>query len=417
MTPDTTTTAVKDSPFRWEVVGLLWLAYFLNQADRQIFGVTLPLIKADFGLSSTQMGLIATTFTIVFGLAVPLAGMIGDMVRRERVVVFSLLVFSIGTLLTGSASGFLMLLLYRGIATGLGEAFYAPAANTLVAEHNVTRRGTALALHQTANYTGVVLGSLFAGWVADHYGWRAAFSLFGGLGLFWAIVIFFRSRRYSAKQSQRQSTFKQDMALLPEAMAKIAKTPALIAQVIGFSGLVFILVGYLTWTPSLLHERFNMPLAQAGFQSVLWHHVLAYVGLLITGAVGDTLVRRFPRARVVSMAISMIACAPFLWLTATAGTPFALYLALAGFGLFRGVYDANLFAAIYQFVEDRLRSTVTGLIVAVAYVIGALSPLMMGFLKDNYGLETGLKVLSGAALVAGLAFMMILFGGSRKTSA
>jgi hypothetical protein len=130
--------------FKWEIVILLWFAFFLNQADRQIFGVTLPLIRAEFHLTDQQMGLVATTFSIVFGLLVPIAGLAGDIFKRRDVVVLSLLIFSVGTLLTGTSSSFLFLLLFRGVATGAGEAFYAPAANSLIADHHVETRARAL---------------------------------------------------------------------------------------------------------------------------------------------------------------------------------------------------------------------------------------------------------------------------------
>lgn len=411
----------RPSVHRWEIVGLLWFAYFLNQADRQIFGVTLPLIRADFGLSDTQMGLVATTFTVVFGLMVPLAGLLGDMFRRDWIVILSLFVFSAGTLLTGLASGFVLLLLFRGLATGVGEALYAPAANALVAEHHGRTRGRALAIHQTANYTGVVLGSLFAGWVADEHGWRAAFLLFGAAGLFWALIILWRSRRFAQRRAPASAggaaARPASRALIGEALRTVVTTPALLAQLIGFSGLVFMLTGYLTWMPTILAERFGLSLAEAGFQSVVWHHLLGYAGLLLAGATGDRLILRFRRARLFIMAGSMLACAPFILLSATADNEIAVYLALAAFGFFRGTYDANLFAAIYDAVEDRLRSTVTGVIVAAAYLVGALSPLIMGMLKDAHGLEAALKLIAAAPLVAGLLFLAIISLGTRREPA
>lgn len=392
--------------FRWELVLLLWLAFFLNQGDRQIFGVTLPLLKADFHLSDTQMGLIATTFSIVFGILVPIAGWAGDFIRRDWVVIASLLIFSLGTLLTGTAAAFLPLLVYRGVATGVGEALYAPAANSLIGSLHDKTRGRALALHQSANYTGVVFGSFLAGWIADHYGWRWSFLAFGSLGAVLAVVIALRTR--GKVTSVRSGSIARDLAVLPEAFMTIVKSPALIAQVIGFSGLVFVLAGYLTWTPSLLTERFHLSLAQAGFQSVAWHHLLAYAGLLAAGLIGDRFAATFPRIRIVMMGVAILMCAPFLWLSADAATLPAIYLALAGFGFFRGLYDANLFAAIFERVEDRLRASVTGLIVAVAYIVGAFAPLIMGMLRHDHGLETGLKVLSAAAALAGIAFLLII---------
>jgi MFS family permease len=395
-------------------VGLLWLAYFLNQADRQIFGVALPLIRDEFQLSDTQMGLIATAFSVIFGLFVPVAGWLGDRFPRRIVVVCSLLTFSFGTLLTGLASAFLPLLLFRGVATGVGEALYAPAANTLVAEHHVDTRGRALALHQTANYTGVVVGSFLAGAIADRFGWRSAFAVFGCVGLVWALVIWLRTHTKSAARTAQPPVQK---FLLAEALAKIVGTPELIAQLFGFSGLVFVLVGYLTWMPSLLVERFHLSLAQAGFQAVAGHHLLAYLGLLATGVATDRMISRWPRMRLVSMGVALVWFAPFLFLCAVTKTEPVLYLALAAFGLCRGIYDAGLYAAIFDHVENRLRASVAGLIVAVSYVVASLSPLIIGMLRARYGLEAGMEVLAGGALAAGLIFLAIIFGHRRALAA
>ena len=396
----------------WEIVGLLWVAQFLNQADRQIFNVTLPLIQADFALTAAQMGLVATTFTVVFGLLVPFAGLAGDRFQRRDVVVLSLVVFSAGTLLTGTASGFVLLLLFRGVATGAGEALYAPAAAAWIGQAHVATRARALSVHQTANYTGVVLGSLFAGWVADRFGWKSAFLLFGAVGLAWAAVIVARTWRLP-----RSTRLAPDVARpgLGEAARTIAANPVLLAQLIGFSGLVFVLAGYLTWMPTILFERFDLTLADAGFSSVVYHHVLGYAGLLVTGVATDRLIARFPRVRLVAMAAGLMLCAPFVWLSANADEAWLVYAALAGFGFFRGVYDANLFAAIFDAVEDRLRASVTGLIVASAYVLGAIAPVTMGALKARYGLEAGLEMLAAVALAAGLTFA-ILLGAARAAA-
>lgn len=398
---------------RWEIVALLWFAYFLNQADRQIFGVTLPLIRAEFGLSDQQMGLVATTFTVVFGLLVPFAGLAGDRFNRRSIVVLSLLVFSIGTLLTGFAPGFLFLLLFRGVATGAGEALYAPAANALIADNHDETRSRALSIHQTANYTGVVLGSLFAGWVADHHGWRAAFAVFGAAGIAWALVILWRAR--SAPPPPRSEIAPP--ARLGESARYLLSSPSLIGQTLGFSGLVFVLVGYLTWMPTILYERFDMPLAAAGFYAVVFHHVLGYLGLLAAGFATDRMAVGRPRLRALSMALALIACGPFIWLAAEGQTPWLVYLALAGFGLFRGVYDANLYAAIFAEVDNRLRATVTGLIVAVAYVVGATAPLLMGILKASLGPQAGLTLLAAVAAATGSAFFALASAQKGKSAA
>lgn len=166
-------------PYKWEMLVWLWLAFFFNQADRQVFGTVLPQLKLELHLSDVQAGWLATAFTAALAIAVPFAGYVGDVCDRARVITWSLLGWSAATLLTGFGTTFLYFIIVRSIATGAGEAFYAPAANALIAEHHTETRGRAMAIHQTSLYGGVIASGLIAGWIADRFGWRMSFWGFG----------------------------------------------------------------------------------------------------------------------------------------------------------------------------------------------------------------------------------------------
>ncbi|OYU73601.1 MAG: MFS transporter, partial [Alphaproteobacteria bacterium PA3] len=329
-------------------------------ADRQVFNVVLPLIRADLALTDQAMGLIATTFTAVYGILVPFAGMAGDLIDRRKVVFLSLVVFSLGTLLTGVASSFLLLLLFRGVATGAGEAFYSPAAASLIGSAHERTRARALSIHQTANYTGIVLGSLVAGWVGQTWGWRAAFLVFGVGGLAWSVLLYVRARHFILPERHGPSNCSiptEEPGLhrgqFSEALRLVLTTPALLGQLLAFGGLVFVIVGFLTWSPTLLYERFRLSLADAGCFSVFYHHLLAYVGVVGAGWATDRLIDKWPRVRLYAMAFGLIASGPCIWWGAQTTNLSELYIALALFGLFRGIYDSGIFAAIFDFVDDR----------------------------------------------------------------
>ncbi len=162
-------------PYRWELLVWLWLAFLFNQADRQVFNVVLPAIRAGLGLTAVQAGLVGSVFTIALAIVIPVAGYVGDIWSRKRIVVFSLFGWSVSTLLTGFSPGLLYLIIVRSVATGVGEGFYAPSAFAMIGEHHVETRAQAMALHQTSLYLGVVLSGLVAGWLGDHFGWRSAF--------------------------------------------------------------------------------------------------------------------------------------------------------------------------------------------------------------------------------------------------
>ena len=117
----------------------MWLSYFLNQADRQVFSIVMPLIKADLKLSDTEVGLIASVLVWTFGALVPFAGFLGDRMSRKFIVGGSLLFWSLATIATGLCNTVIQFVFLRGIATGGGEAFYAPSANALISEEHQKR--------------------------------------------------------------------------------------------------------------------------------------------------------------------------------------------------------------------------------------------------------------------------------------
>ncbi|MEN9964594.1 MAG: hypothetical protein RL582_1689, partial [Bacteroidota bacterium] len=155
--------------YKWELLILLWFAFFLNQADRQIFSVVLPLIRKDLGLTDAELGLIASALVWTYGLLVPIAGFVGDTFSRRNIIGFALLFWSVSTLSTGLCTTLIQFILLRGIATGGGEAFYAPAANALLGQKYPQNRAFVLSIHQTGNYAGIVLSGLIAGYVGEHY--------------------------------------------------------------------------------------------------------------------------------------------------------------------------------------------------------------------------------------------------------
>ena len=103
--------------YKWEVLGLLWVAFLLNQADRQAFNTVLPAIRDSLNLTDTSVGLIATIFNLCYAFMVPLGGLVGDRFSRKWVVTIAIVFWSIATMLTGLANGVFMLILMRSVAT------------------------------------------------------------------------------------------------------------------------------------------------------------------------------------------------------------------------------------------------------------------------------------------------------------
>ncbi len=163
--------------------------------------------------------------------------------------------------------------------------------------------------------------------------------------------------------------------------------------------------------PTPLHTKFQLTLSAAAFQAVFVHLLFAFAGVLLGVWWTDRRARTRPVARLQVGAVGLLLGAPFIVLLGRAETMPMVYVALAGFGLFRGIYDANIFAALYEVVPVRRRATATGLMICFAYVTGATAPLLLGYLKQTMALDRGIVWLAPAYLLGGLliAFASIRF--------
>lgn len=379
------------SHYKWELLLLCWLANFLNQGDRQIFNSILPLIRSGLGASDVQMGLVATLFSLAFGLLIPVAGWLGDRASRKWIVCGSLLTFSIGTLCTGLSGGLLTLILFRSIATGAGESFYTPSALSLLGQHHQTTRGLAMSINQTALYVGIVCSSWIAAVIGERFGWRYSFFTFGGFGLLLAIILIIRLRNDPPETSAAQGAGKPKIS---EILAVLRRKPTVYLLTLAFACMVFGGQGFMTWMPTLLYEKFHLPLATAAFQSVFLHYLFAFFGVLAGGWLSDRWARNHPVARLYLGSCGLLFSAPFLYLLGATDEPILIYVALALFGFSRGVYDSNIFAALFEVVPSTYRSTATGLMISFAYATGAMAPLILGYIKQHGSLSVGMSLMA-----------------------
>jgi sugar phosphate permease len=386
--------------YKWEMILLLWLAFFFNQADRQIFNVVLPAIRSDLNLADSDMGLVASILILVYGILVPVAGYVGDRSNKKYVLMFSLLIWSTSTLFSGMSTMLVHLIFLQSIATGGGEAFYSPSANAMIGEHHDKTRATAMSIHQTALYAGIIMSGYLAGWIADQFGWRVAFYVFGGLGIILSLIIAAR-----LKDSRPVNTAGNKVRLT-DALQMFFRKPTALLLTGAFAGMVFVNVGFMTWMPTYLHEKFGFSLARSGFDATFYHYIAAFIGVLFGASLADRYSSKITGMRGIVQGTGLLLGAPFIFLLGMGNTPFLIYLALAFFGIFRGVYDSNIFAALYDVVEPRFRSTATGLMLMFAFITGASAPYILGKIKPVLGLAWGLSALSVVYIAAALCIFI-----------
>ena len=366
--------------YKWGALALLCAACFLQQGMRQIFPPLASSIGDGFGASAAFRGSVMGVFTLVYALAVPFSGMAGDFLSRKKIVIFALAVFSLGVLGAGWATGILGIMLMYGAVNGFGQSFFYPAATSLVQQLHSERKATALSILQIALYSGIVLFSFASGKMLDVCGnWRVPFRVFGIAGVVWALVLVFTLR--DTKPVQGPVAEKPRFA---DALKAVFSKPSAILLALGLGMQIFVDVGFKMWMPTYLKETFpGMGAASYGLHAVLWHYLGAFAGVVVGSRIADRLVR-------VRHGIRME-----MNITGLVGL----------FGFFRGVYDSNQFASIFDVIAPRYRASAMGVVLAFAFAFGAVAPVVLGMVKDSFSMSAGLSSLCvffllGAALIA-----------------
>ena len=411
------TTKTKNSGwYKWEVLLLLWMAYLLNQADRQVFNTVLPAIRDALNLTDTSIGLIATIFNLCYAVMVPMGGWVGDKFSRKWVVTIAILFWSIATMFTGLATGVIMLILMRSVATGGGEAFFGPANYSLLGQYHKETRARAMSIHQTAYYIGVILAGWLAGLIADKLGWQYSFIVFGAVGVVWGVIMIFRLKDKKevagqtgddAQQSSDANTGKEKVGIL-DGFKVVFTTPTALMLTIGFSGLIFVITGFMTWIPAFLQEEFGQNQAAAGFNSMFWTYLAAFAGVLLAGSLSDKFAAKSNKSRMFLQAFGLIAGAVFLFIMGGSKTLWVLYLSFAGWGFFRAFFDANTYTVLYDVTPSRLHASCSSAMITTGFAVGALAPVVLGAMKESLGtLAATFPVLGAIWVVCGVLMIIV----------
>jgi len=304
---------------------------------------------------------------------------------------------------TGMANTVFMLVVVRSLATGGGEAFFGPANYTLLAGYHKQTRGLAMSIHQTSYYLGIILSGFLAGYLGDIWGWRATFYVFGGVGLVYGLIMMVRLRDAPHDPGEKEIAKKVKFS---EALWVLFNIPTAVALTAGFSGLIFVLVGYLTWSPTYLYENFGMSLAEAGFNSMFYVHIFAFVGIIIAGKYSDKVAVRKPQGRMIMQGVGLLCAAPFIILLSSTHVLFLVYVGFAGFGFARSFFDANTYSILYDVIPRRYQSSASGVMLMIGFGVGSLSPLILGYLKPAMGLSFGFSLLAIVWVFCGILLLV-----------
>ena len=400
--------------YKWLLIALLSCAFFFHQADRALFGLLTIPIQNDLGLTDVQIGWINTTLSWTLAAMTVVAGFLGDRFSRKWIITLSLIAWSLMTVCMGFIGGFAGALFFRSIATGVGESFYAPSAYALIACHHRETRSVALSIHQAALYFGLMVSGLIVaaalGWLGS---WRNVFIAFGAAGCALGIIFIWALKDSSCKDAE---TPRANSSLSAGLRAYFCNPSALCATA-GFVVIVFVNNAYLFWAPKFAAEKFAVGVGEAGKGVMLWHHLFAFAAILLGGVITDRFVRRMPRFRLGFQILALLLGAPMLLWVGLAPSFATLLVAASAYGVFRGFFEVNTHASLFDMVAPAHRSTAVGLLNMIAFFFGGLSGVAMGALSQKWGVrgfEIGFVVMAAAYAVGALLMAYSFFFTFRK---
>ena len=408
--------------YKWVVVAMLWLVCFLNYADRQAIFSVFPLIKGQLHLSDVQLGIVGSAFMWMYALFGPFAGWLCDRLPRRSLVLGALIFWSLLTAATALSRDFTQLVICRAFG-GLGEAFYFPAAMSLISDyHGPATRSRAMAVHQSGVYAGSIAGGAVSGLIGQYYGWRSSFLVFGACGVLLGALLWELLREPIRGMS--------DEGIEPAAVAAASPDPhaggsvlqglrevfsnRMVLLLVGvFMAANFVAVVFLTWMPTFLYRKFHMSLAMAGLNGTAYLQIASVLGVLCGGVLADTLRRKQPGGRLLTQSFGLLCGVPFLFLTGWTVSVPLLIVGMVGFGYFKGLYDANIFAGLYDVVPIHRRGAAAGILNSLGWLGGGFAPVLIAVAAGRFGLS----VCISATAVIYLTIGLLMFFGSRRLSA
>lgn len=383
-------------------LGVLILVYVVNFIDRQLIGIVGQPMKAELGLSDTQLGLLGgvafALFYTIMGL--PIAR-VADRRSRVGIIAVSLAIWSAMTALCGVAGSFVHLLGAR-IGVGVGEAGCVPASQSLVADfYPPEKRATALALLSLGIPVGMMIGAIAGGWLAQTLGWRTAFLALGLPGIVLAAVVALVLRE-PARHVRRD-----EVPPFREVARALLHRPAFLHMAAGASLASFAGYGLTSFAVPLIVRRFDLPLGVAA----TGYGIVAGLGIGGGIAFGGWLADRFGRSRAGApgyvAAGGVLIAAGLFQIVLALGSPLA-FAAMSFMPLLCAhLYFGPTYGVTANSVGPRERATAVAILLMAMNAIGlGLGPWAVGALSDHFA-ASGLT--SAQALTSALRVDLLVY--------
>lgn len=413
----------------WVSMTLICFFGMLSYLDRMLLAGAMPLVKREFQLTDTEVGLTSVAFAVVYAICGLFFGRLADKYPRRWILVLTVAFWSLMTAAFGMSHTFALLLLTRA-AVALGEAGYSPAAYSTISDlFTPARRNFAFGLFLAMGSLGTILGLSLGGVLSQHFGWRACFLMFGIPGILLAIAA-----AILIKEPVRGGLDPKELVTGGEANAARALLALLknamfvwLCLVTAFGG--FLTVGIAQWLPSFFERTYGLSVATVGLLCGLALGVGLGIGQLTGGSLAARIAKRGVFEPLKICLYANLLLVPLL-LGAFWAPNFLLSAGLVmAAAIVGGAAHAPKFAAMQNGIDPRLRGMALGVSILLGAIFGmAVGPLVVGILSDaflpsvgesqslRYALTCSLVLFLLAAISAGQAYRAAVRGQARAAA-
>jgi len=398
--PSDSANAYDSARARYYALGLLTIVYAFNFIDRQLLAILQESIKADLGLSDSQLGLLAGFAFALFYVSagIPIARW-ADHSNRRNIVSAAVFTWSFMTAVSGYVQNYAQLLLAR-IGVGIGEAGGSPPSHSIISDiFPAQKRASALGFYSTGVNIGILFGFLLGGWINEYFGWRMAFVIVGVPGILLAFLVRFTLAEPIRGLSEEKTTAEPENTSFMGVLTLLWSRSSFRHMALGGALNAFVGYSFASWSASFIQRSYGMSTGELGTWLAMISGVCGAIGVFAGGLIADKLGTGDKRWYMWVPAAAGLFSIPFIALTYILEGPYwALGMAVIP-GLLSNVYLGNTIAMTHGLVGIRMRALSSAVLFLILNLIGlGLGPLLVGMLSDYLEPSLGVNSLRQAML-------------------
>ena len=392
-----TTKSTPLNSYQIRLLAVLALTNFVNFAARLAIVPLIPLLREHFQVSDAQLGSLQTLLLVVLAVASLPFGFFADRFSRKAIIAIGIFFWSAASLAGGLVSTFFLFQIARAMV-GLGEAAYAPAAQSMISgAFPAERRAFAQAIFASGMLLGGAAGLAFGGLVGPHYGWQVTFFAVAVLGILPGVALAGLEEPPRGPRSE----------VVP--IRHLLSVPAFVAMIAGGVCFTFSTVSLISWAVDFAKTYKDFSVREASVSLSLITLFSLVLGVLVGGYVADRLQRMFAYGRIVAVAGAFLLATPFLLLAIQSEEKPVVLVGLFVACFFMSWYHGPVTAVLHDMMPRRAHATSVGVYMLVTQLIGGLGPHVVGRISDLHDLQLGLQIAVAVMVCGALLMLLVIY--------